>query len=297
VYSRLISRSKVIGLSAAAMVVAAGFVSACGATGEAQGEAATQSEAAARAQTAVPRFDHILVVMEENRAYSDVIGNGDAPYINSLAGQGASFAKSHAVTHPSQPNYLAQFSGSTQGVTSDSCPHKFARENLGHQVGSFVGYSEGLPAVGDVTCSAGSYARKHSPWVDFSNIPASANQPFSAFPRDYAKLPKLSYVIPDLDNDMHDGSVTEGDSWLKKNIDGYARWAKTHNSLLIIDWDEDDDSAGNQIPTVFSGAHVKHGVYNDKITHYSLLRTIEDSFGVRPLGGAAKVPAIKNVWD
>ncbi|HEV2376094.1 MAG TPA: alkaline phosphatase family protein, partial [Streptosporangiaceae bacterium] len=76
------------------------------------------------AATAVPRFDHLVVVVMENKNYSDIIGRPDeAPYINSLATGGALFSNSFAVTHPSQPNYLALFSGSTQGVTSDDCPH------------------------------------------------------------------------------------------------------------------------------------------------------------------------------
>lgn len=305
VYSRIIGTSVVATVSAATLVVVAGLASACGSTDGATGATgapapksgapAPKSDRAA-ATTAVPEFDHVLVVMEENHSYSNVIGNSDAPYINSLVDRGASFSDAHAVTHPSQPNYIAQFSGSTQGVTSDSCPHMFAADNLAHQVGSFTGYAEDLPAAGDTSCTSGSYARKHSPWTDFSNVPAAANQPLTAFPSDYTKLPKLSYVIPNLDNDMHDGSVATGDSWLKEHIDGYAKWAQTHNSLLIVDWDEDDDSAGNQIPTVFFGAHVKQGVYRDKINHYNVLRTLEDSFGVRPLGAAATSRVIGSIW-
>ena len=45
------------------------------------------------------------------------------------------FTASYAVTHPSEPNYLALFSGSTQGVTDDSCPQTFSTENLGHELG------------------------------------------------------------------------------------------------------------------------------------------------------------------
>src|SRR5262245_13205440 len=72
--------------------------------------------------SAVPRPDHVLVVMMENTGYSSIIGSASAPYINSIASQGASFTDSHGVTHPSQPNYLALFSGSQQGVTDDTCP-------------------------------------------------------------------------------------------------------------------------------------------------------------------------------
>ena len=69
---------------------------------------------------------HIVVVIDENHSYSEIIGSSDAPYINSLATEGALFTQSFAVAHPSQPNYLALFSGSTHGITNDSCPHTFA---------------------------------------------------------------------------------------------------------------------------------------------------------------------------
>jgi phosphatidylinositol-3-phosphatase len=276
----------VLSVSAATLLVASGV-----------GAAHTASPDRATAAAAVPAFDHVLMVVEENHSYSDIINSSNAPYINSLARQGASFTDSHAITHPSQPNYLALFSGSPQGVTSDSCPHTFSANNLGHQVGSFTGYSESLPSAGYTGCTSGSYARKHSPWINFSDVPASANQPYAAFPSAYGTLPKLSVVIPNLRNDMHDGSVAQGDSWLQRNLDGYAKWATSHNSLLIVTWDEDDNSSNNRIPTIFAGAKVKQGTYNENIDHYDVLRTLEDSFGVSPLGSAANASAIGDVWN
>ena len=85
---------------------------------------------------AVPSYGHIVVVVEENHSSSEVVGNAGAPYLTGLAAGGASMTQSHAVGHPSQPNYLALFSGSTQGVTSDSCPHTCSAENLGHRASS-----------------------------------------------------------------------------------------------------------------------------------------------------------------
>jgi acid phosphatase len=240
---------------------------------------------------AVPRPDHVVVVVEENRSYADVIGRPDAPYLNSLAARGALFTSSFAVSHPSEPNYLALFSGATQGLTDDSCPHTFPGANLGAQLLSagftFAGYSEGLPAVGATVCSAGSYARKHNPWVDFAGVPAAANQPFSAFPGDYTRLPTVSFVIPDLADDMHDGSVGQGDGWLRANLDGYARWAVAHRSLLIVTWDEDDFSQANQVPTIVVGGLVKPGRYAERIDHYSVLHTVEAAYGLPAIGVAA----------
>src|SRR4051812_5582391 len=256
--------------------------------------------ASAAPTSAVPRPDHVVVVVEENKAETQIVGNAAAPYITSLAAGGANFTSSFAITHPSQPNYVALFSGSTQGLTDDSCPHSYTAPSLGDQLlaggHTFTGYSEGLPRAGDTGCSSGGYARKHNPWADFPAIPASANQPFSAFPTDYSTLPDVSFVIPNLANDMHDGSVAQGDAWLQSNLGGYVEWAKTHNSLLVLTFDEDDGSAANRIATVFSGQSVVPGQYGETINHYNVLRTIEDAYGVTPLGASATASPITDVW-
>ena len=241
-----------------------------------------------------------MVVVEENHSFADIVGHTDAPYLNSLAGQGALFTQSFAVAHPSEPNYLALFSGSTQGVSDDSCPHTFTTPNLGAQLisagFSFAGYSEDLPAPGSPVCSAGKYARKHNPWVNFPSVPASANLPFSSFPADYATLPTLSFVIPNLANDMHDGSISQGDTWLRTHLDSYVRWAMTHRSLLVVTWDEDDFSQSNQVPTIIVGAQVKPGRYAERITHYSVLHTLEAMYGLPPVGAAASAAPITDCW-
>ncbi len=153
---------------------------------------------AAPAFAALPTYAHIVVVIEENHSYSEVIGNANAPYITSLANNGAKMTQSFAVTHPSQPNYLALFSGSTQGITDDSCPHTFSSANLGRQLinngKTFKGYSESMPSDGYTGCSSSDnlYKRKHNPWVNFTNVPSTSNLRFSGFPTAYSNLPKLS---------------------------------------------------------------------------------------------------------
>jgi hypothetical protein len=262
---------------------------------------ATAATSAATAAAGAPRPDHVVIVMFENHQQQQVIGSSSAPYINSLASTGANFTQSFAVTHPSQPNYLALFSGSTQGVTSDSCPHTFSTGNLGQQLIAagltFAGYSEGLPAQGSTVCTSGRYARKHSPWVNFSNLAATTNRQFSAFPADFTQLPTVSFVIPDLCDDMHDCSVRTGDTWLMSHLKSYADWAKTHNSLLIVDFDEDDSGSTNKIPTVFYGQPVKTGSYSERITHYSVLRTVEDMYNLSHLGNAAGATTITDSWN
>jgi acid phosphatase len=267
----------------------------------APGTASPGASPAAAGTTGLAPPAHTLVVVMENHAYNQVIGNGDAPYINALARQGALLTASYAVSHPSEPNYLALFSGSTQGVSDDSCPHRFTTPNLGSELIaahlSFAGYSEGLPAAGSYTCSTGNYARKHVPWINFANVPASDSKPFSSFPAgQYGRLPTVSFVIPDLCHDMHDCSVSVGDTWLRSHIGGYATWARTHDSLLIVTWDEDDSGAGNHIATIFAGQMVRRGSYPQHVTHYSVLRTLEQLYHLRPDAHAASTATISGVW-
>ena len=256
-------------------------------------------------QAALPRPDHVVIVMEENHSYADVIGSASAPYINSLASQGASFTDSHAITHPSEPNYLALFSGSTQGLTSDACPVTYTGDNLASELikagNSFGGYSEELPAVGSTACYAPSasnalYARKHNPWVDFSDLPTNINMPWTNFPSDYSTLPTVSFVVPNQVDDMHSASIQQGDAWLQNHLDGYVQWAKTHNSLLIVTWDEDDGSTTNQVPTLFVGPMVKAGTYSESINHYAILRTLEDLYKLPYVNNSANAVSISDVW-
>jgi phosphatidylinositol-3-phosphatase len=165
--------------------------------------------------------DHILIVIEENHSYEQIIGSDSAPYINSLLADPfcISFTQSHSISYGSQPNYLALYSGSTQDVNSGRHPLNapFTTPNLGRQFidsgYSFATYSEGLPEVGYNGDSMGLYVRRHNPatnWMGTSTnqIPPTTNQPFTAFPSDYTQLPTVSFVIPDLNNDMHNGTIT-----------------------------------------------------------------------------------------
>ena len=244
--------------------------------------------------------DHVVIVIEENHAFASIIGSSSAPYINSLAQQGALFTQSFAVEHPSQPNYLDLFSGSNQGVTDDSCPHTFSTENLASELAAagqtFTGFSEDLPAAGSTVCTSGAYAEKHAPWVNFTNVPATSNQPFTSFPTDFTNLPTVSIVDPNLNDDMHDGTIAQGDTWLQQHIDSYVQFAQTHNSLLIVTWDEDDSASGNHIATIFVGPMVKQGQFAETINHFNVLRTVEDLYGLTHIGGAATATPISDVW-
>lgn len=265
------------------------------------------------AQT-VPQHDHVVIVVLENHASSSIIGSSNAPYINSLINgtSSANFTQSYGLTHPSQPNYIMLFSGSKQGVLTDSDPSTFPfiTPNLGASLlansFTFIGYSEDLPSVGFNGTSSGDYARKHSPWINWQDaptngIPSINNQPFTSFPSDFSTLPTVSFVIPNLIHDMHDpiflpSAVVNGDTWLQNNLDGYIQWAKTNNSLFILTFDEDDNLNSNHIATVFVGENVVQGQYPETIDHYSILRTLEDMYGLPYAGNSATSIPITDCW-
>jgi phosphatidylinositol-3-phosphatase len=252
-------------------------------------------------KTTVLRPDHIVVVIFENKHRTSVMGSGQAPYLDKLADRGANLTRSYGITHPSQPNYLALFSGSTHGVTGNGCPQNLGQaDNLGHQLRksglSFVGYAESLPKTGFRGCGSGRYLRKHNPWVNFGTLPASTNRPFSDFPRDYSRLPTVAFVSPNMCHDMHDCSIRTGDRWMKKHFDRYARWAQRNNSLLIVTFDENAGGSAKSIPTIIVGANVRPGVYAERLDHYKLLRTMEDIYGLPALGRAKAASPLSTIW-
>jgi phosphatidylinositol-3-phosphatase len=265
--------------------------------------ASAHSATASARSAQVPDYSHIVVVMEENHSYSQIIGSSQAPYINSLASQGALFTNSHAITHPSEPNYMAITSGSTYGLTSDACPFSTSKANIGSEVIaaklSYAGYSESMPSQGYQGCTTGLYARKHNPTANYTDLPSSVNRTFAQFPSsaDYASLPAVSIVDPNLNDDMHNGTVAEGDTWLKNHMSSYVTWAMNNNSLLIVTWDENDGSPGNQIATIFAGARIKPGKYGERVTHYRVLRTLEQAYGLKALGQSAKTTPITDVFS
>ncbi|MDQ0493401.1 phospholipase C [Paenibacillus brasilensis] len=247
------------------------------------------------------RIDHIVIVVEENHSSKKISGNPSAPFMNDLMKNGVNLMNHYAIEHPSQPNYLDLFSGSNQGVHNDLTPKKMNTSNLALELiqhgYTFGGYSEGLPRTGftgpyDLETL---YARKHNPWVNFNNLPASINMPLTRFPQNFNQLPTVSFVIPNLQHDMHDGTIREADQWLQAHLSSYARWAPQHNSLLIVTWDEDDMSSNNKIPTMIIGAHLKKGLYNEKSNHFSMLRMIEQFYGLNLLGKSRTAPPL-NLW-
>jgi acid phosphatase len=252
------------------------------------------------ASAALPRPAHVIIVVEENRSLAQVLDDPQAGYIHQLIRDGALFTNAHGVTHPSLPNYLALFSGLTND-NQDGCPAtgiSNTAPNLATLLRAahltFAAYAEALPEEGWTGCAAGRYGRKHAPWVHFSNVPRTLSKPFSAFPK-YADLPTVSFVIPDIVDDMHDASIGVGDVWLEHNLKPLVDWGRANDTLVILTWDEGLDPT-NSIATVFVGPMVKPGRYAQRINHYNVLRTIEDMYGLPHAGHSADVAPIENCW-
>ena len=260
---------------------------------------------AARAQ-AHPTYttQYVQLVIFENESYDDIIGSPYAPYMTSLAKTWANMTQSFAITHPSEPNYLALFSGSTHGVTSDECPLTFKTASLGSELIkagiSFTGFAESMPHDGFEGCQAHPdklpsgylYMRKHVPWTNFPKVPRTDS---IVYRKPLAQPPsRFVWITPNMCNDMHDCSIATGDAWASKNLPKLIAWDAANDGVLILTFDENDGSPGNQIPTILAG-NVNPGQYSQTIDHYSVLRTIENVFGVKPLGSAASATPIENV--
>ena len=239
--------------------------------------------------------------MEENHSYADIIGNtSNAPYMNTLAGQGALMTTSFAVTHPSEPNYMALFA--RQHVRPDRAtrarsaraPPPTSAPSCSAAGKTFKGYSEGLPSTGSTTCTSGKYARKHSPWINFSNVPTADSLPFTSFPTssNYASLPTLSFVIPNLNDDMHDGTITAADTWLntqplgvrdvgqdaQQPADRHLGRGRLHR--------EQPDPDDHRRP-----ARHDRALTTSTINHYNLLATLEQMYGLTKVGISATATA------
>jgi acid phosphatase len=266
----------------------------------AAGLAVTLGLATSPARAALPRPAHVVVVIEENHTFAQIVGNGKAPYLNRLAASGALFTHAYGVTHPSLPNYFALFSGRTN-TNGDACPAvgipkdapNIASELLASRL-TFGAYSESLPETGWTGCAAGAYGRKHAPWVHFSNVPQSLHKPLADL-HAFDALGTVTFIVPNVDDDMHDGSIAEADDWFDRRLDALVRWGRTHDTLVVVTWDEGYDDA-NDIPTFFVGPMVRPGRYAERVDHYRVLRTLEDMYGLAPTGAAAKTTPIADVW-
>jgi hypothetical protein len=257
--------------------------------------------------SALPRSasSHVVVIVMENEEAGDVLGSSAAPYLNALARRYAVAANSYAIRHPSLPNYLALTSGSTHGIASDCTDCHVGGRNIVDQLEaahrSWKGYMEDIPHPCSPVAGAGSYAKKHNPFMYYDDIVSSPRRcrrvvGFGALTDDLRRgtLPAFSFISPNLCHDMHDCDVATGDRFLSGLVPRLLRELGPHG-FLVVTWDEGGsdagccvDAHGGRIATIVAGHDVRHGARSGRaVDHYGVLRTAENALGLAPLGGAA----------
>jgi hypothetical protein len=255
----------------------------------------------------VPAFDHVVVIVFENKESTRVLGNRAAPTFNAYGRRYARLTRYYGVTHPSLPNYLALVSGSTQGITTNCTDCVIDATSLADTIEAsgrtWKTYAEGLPAPGFLGPFKGRYAKKHNPFAYFRDIaedPARRARivPLPQLGRDVrgGALPSFSLVVPDLCHSMHDCSVSAGDAWLRSQI---GKFVKLPNTVVFVVFDEGSTTSrgGGHTAALALGKAVRSGSRFTAVTsHYGILRTIEQAWGLPLLGHSAHVAPITGIW-
>ena len=252
----------------------------------------------------VPAFGHVVVVVFENKTRSQVLGNRQAPAFNAFARGGVVLSGYRGVTHPSLPNYLALISGSTHGIARDCTACKVAGASLADTLEArgrtWKTYAERLPRPGWTGAFRGRYAKKHVPFLYFRRVLARPDRlrrivPLRQLSGDLAasRLPDFALVVPDLCHDMHDCGVAEGDRWLRRFLPPLLKLADT---AVFVVFDE-SSTADPGVPGLALGPLVRPSSrFRPVVTHYGLLRTIEDGLGLPRLGRSARTGPITGIW-
>lgn len=278
-----------------AVVMSACLLAACSprAVGEAQGKPSptpspspiTTSPTPEPSPVATP--SHVFVIVMENRSYSQAIAS---TYVAQLAAQYGVATNYHGVSHPSLPNYLALTSGSTWGIADDGF-HALPAGGLGAQLTNagivWRAYMEGMS--NGCFHSPYPYALKHNPFAYYGSACPPQVVPFSQFADDMSgSAPRFAWITPDLCHDGHDCSSAVADSWMSQTVPAIlASNAWQDNGVLLITWDEGEDSANSVLTLVIRPDPLVHRSARP-YDHYSLLATIEDQLGVARLGQAAQ---------
>jgi len=322
------ARGRAIRLALAGLVVAgcgvggptaspsAGSSAAVAASASSSSPASSPASAASSSPAAVspsirPSFAHIYLLVLENHAYSSIVGSDDAPYLNGLFARYGLATEMHGVTHPSEPNYIALVSGGTQGVHDDGV-YNLDVPSLFDQVEAagrtWHVYAQGYPGacspvastdeIADGPGRPGDYQRKHNPAISFTAIsrnPARCARITGLAGFDPAAA-DFEMIVPNQVNDMHSASVRTGDDFLAAFLPSILDSAAfAAGSLLIVTFDEGstNDGGGGHIATLLATPSMAAGTrFEAPATHDSVLRTIEDAWGMPALGAASDASAI-----
>jgi len=252
----------------------------------------------------------------ENHSFDTVVGSGQAPYINSLAGRCGLAANYHNISHPSLPNYVAATSGLPLGslgpFDSDCGPSpscSTSAPSIFSQGETWAAYEESMPAPCYRSDHA-NYAVRHNPPVYYTTLSGCAahDLPLGSLATALASssLPAFTFITPDLDDDMHDGTVAEGDAWLSRTMPEIVSsdLYRSGTTVVMITWDEGEGGTSNacalnttdvgcRVTTlVVSPSTPPSTVSQQLFNHYSLLRTTEQILGLPLLGQAATAPSM-----
>jgi acid phosphatase len=293
-------------------------------SGSGGGPTPTPSPTPSPTPTAIPAADHVFVVLLENHAFSQVIGNAAMPYLNSLASSHSLATNYFANTHPSIGNYFMLTTGNietnndafTGTVSSDSIPRAFAAAGK-----TWKAYMESLPSVGYTGGDVYPYFKHHNPFAYMTDVLGSSAEianlvPFTQISSDLGSgtLPNFAFIAPNAEHDAHDcptgGSacldtdkLAAADNWLKTNIDPLIKSPALTNSVFIIVFDEavDTDAAngGGHIAMVMAGSHVKAGFKSTTFyQHQSTLRLVMDLLRVADHpGNSATAPVMQEFFQ
>ena len=248
-----------------------------------------------------PAFSHVILLVEENHNYSEVVGSSSMPYLNSLISQYGLATQYFANSHPSLPNYFVLTTGLMESnndnfagsVTDDNVVRELVKAGK-----SWKAYLESLPSPGYLGSDSGAYLRQHNPFADLSDIQQSSTQaanmvPFTQFATDLASnaLPQYSFIAPNANDDAHDGTLAQADSWLQSNIAPLlSSPAFQSGGLLILTFDESEDSdlanGGGHVATVIISPRAKKGYQSQTLyQHQSTLRMVLAASGVNTFPG------------
>jgi phosphatidylinositol-3-phosphatase len=250
----------------------------------------------------------VFTIVMENHSYGDIIGNPDAPYINQLATQNAIARGYHdAYVHPSEPNYLFMAAGENFGILDDDDPISHPIDATSHIADqleladlTWKSYQESMGAPCGLT-SQGRYAAKHNPFVFFEDINGWDGKQFQPSTRcnehvvDYSQLdvdiaanalPRYVFITPNLDDDMHDGTIQQGDTWLSNEMPKLLATNNYKNGgVIFLLWDEGGGLVPSDDPPFIAiSPNVKVGEMSmSNYDERSYLKTVETIFGLDAL--------------
>jgi hypothetical protein len=257
-------------------------------------------------------YSHVLWIWMENHSYEEIIGSAEAPYINSLAAQCGLASNYHNIGHPSLPNYIAATSGLPLGALSrfrsDCSPGRgcsTGAPSIFGQLASWKAYEESMPGRCDRS-DGGAYAVRHDPPPYYTALGTCARNDvgYAQLARDLSRrqLPAFSFITPNVIDDMHDGTIAQGDGWLRSKLPPILRSSEYRGGKLVVflTWDEGEGGAsdscasnardaGCHVATVVVSASTRPGTRSATLlNHYSLLASTERLLGVSPLAEAAR---------